>query len=181
MERVKEIKMTEQNFTWDLIVRITHWTVALLFVLNFFIVEEGSELHEWIGYGVIGTICIRLLWGLIAPSPAKLTAFKPSINQALIHLKEVAATKKDYHIGHNPAGAIMIWLMWFLLLSTGLTGWSMALHLYDREVLEEVHEFFANTTMIAVTIHVCAVILMSKITQKQYIKSMLWRGGKSKE
>jgi cytochrome b len=168
--------MTKENFIWDIVVRITHWTVAALFLSNYFLTEEGSDLHQWVGYIVIAVICIRLLWGLITNSPARLSAFKPSVPQAVSHLKEVLVTKKDDHVGHNPAGAIMVWLLWFLILATAGSGWlSETDWLWGEDWIIEVHEFFANATMTAVTIHVCAVILMSKVTNHSYVKSMLWR------
>ncbi|SHE97292.1 cytochrome b/b6 domain-containing protein [Vibrio gazogenes] len=168
--------MTKQDFIWDVVVRITHWTTAALFLSNYFLTEEGSQLHQWVGYIVIAVISIRLLWGLIARSPARLSAFKPSVPKALEHLKEVLVTKKDEHVGHNPAGAIMIWLMWFLILSTAITGWlSETDWFWGEDWMVEIHEFFANATMGAVTIHVCAIILMSKLTQFAYVRTMLWR------
>lgn len=50
-------------YTWDLFVRVTHWLVAALFLANFFAIEEGSDLHEWVGYVVMGAIILRLGWG----------------------------------------------------------------------------------------------------------------------
>ncbi|WP_283161926.1 flagellin hook IN motif-containing protein, partial [Vibrio cholerae] len=54
-----------------------------LFLANFFAIEEGSDLHEWVGYVVMGAIILRLGWGGITHSPARLTAFTPSIPKAI--------------------------------------------------------------------------------------------------
>jgi len=162
-------------FVWDTVVRLTHWTVAVLFLSNYFVTEEGSDSHEWVGYVVLATIAIRLLWGLITKSPARLTAFKPSISNAIVHLMQILQTKSDNHQGHNPAGAIMIWTMWFCLIMTGLSGWSTQLDMFwGGEWVEELHEFFANFTMLAVTVHISAVIFMTHWTKRSYVKSMLF-------
>ncbi len=85
------------------------------------------------------------MWGLIARSPSRLSAFKPSIPSAISHVKEVFSTKKDDHVGHNPAGAIMIWLMWTLLLGTAFTGWSIEQNLFGaKDIFESVHEVFGK-------------------------------------
>ncbi len=162
-------------YVWDVIVRLTHWTVAILFLSNYLLTEEGSDIHEWVGYLVLGTLAVRLLWGLITSSPARLSTFKPSIPKAIDHLAEVLETKSDSHQGHNPAGAIMIWAMWLCLIITGISGWLTQLDMFwGEEWVEELHEFFANFTMIAVAVHISAVIFMTHWTKRPYIKSMLF-------
>jgi len=162
-------------YVWDIVVRLTHWTVAAMFLANYLVTEEGSETHEWVGYIVLAAIAVRLLWGFVARSPARLSAFKPSVSQAVAHLQQVLHTKSDVHQGHNPAGAVMIWTMWILLIITGLSGWSTQLDMFwGEEWVEEVHELFANLTMFAVAIHISAVIFMTHWTKRAYVKSMLF-------
>ncbi len=159
--------------SWDRVVKTTHWLVATLFLGNYFLIEEGSELHEWAGYLILIALCVRFAWGMVTDSPARLSRFAPSITGAIAHLREVYQTRTDNHQGHNPAGALMIWLLWAGLIATGLSGWLMEADLLgEQEWLEEVHETFANLTLIAATLHVSAVILMSRITGKPYLRSM---------
>ncbi|WP_136486771.1 cytochrome b/b6 domain-containing protein [Vibrio sp. H11] len=161
-------------YVWDSIVRLTHWVVAALFLSNYFVTEPGSEIHEWAGYFVLAALSVRLTWGIITDSPARLSAFRPSVRQAISHLKEVLATKQDSHIGHNPAGAVMIWVMWLALISTGITGWATQLDIFwGEDGMKEIHEFFANLTMLAVATHICAVIFMTHWAKRSYVKSML--------
>ncbi|MBY5982115.1 cytochrome b/b6 domain-containing protein [Ferrimonas balearica] len=160
-------------YTWDRVVKSTHWLVAILFLANYFALEEGSSPHQWAGYIILLSLGIRFVWGMITNSPARLSRFPPSIRGALTHLREVYQTRSDRHEGHNPAGAIMIWIMWAGLVATALSGWSLEYSPWaEQEWLEEVHETFANITLMAVTIHISAVILMTKITGKRYIRSM---------
>jgi cytochrome b len=162
------------EFKWDWVVKATHWTVAGLFFTNFFITSPGSDTHEMAGYIVIAAIVIRLLWGLITHSPARLSRFAPSIPSAIEHLKEVLHERKDNHKGHNPAGAIMIWVMWPLILGTAISGWSMETDMFwGVGWVKEIHETLASLTMLAVTIHVSAIIVMTKLVKKNYLKSML--------
>lgn len=162
-----------KDFQWDWVVKITHWSVAVLFLSNFLINDEGGDVHIWFGYAIIGLVCTRLIWGMITHSPARLSAFLPNPFSAISHLKSVLKTKKDDHQGHNPAGAIMIWLMWAGLLSTAITGWFMETDLFWVGFwVEDAHEIAANTTFICVCIHISAVIFMSFFTGNRYIETL---------
>lgn len=159
---------------WDNVVKLTHWIVAFLFFINYFITKAGSEVHQWVGYTLVGVVIIRLLWGLIAKPPARLSSFLPSIPKAIEHVLEVASTRNDQHQGHNPAGAIMIWCMWSGLLITGLSGYLLEAHLFgSHHLLKLIHVTAVNITFGCVCVHICAVIVMSQITSRSYIKEML--------
>jgi cytochrome b len=161
------------GFQWDWLVKLTHWSVAILFLSNFYLNDKGGDIHIWFGYSILALISIRLLWGLITHSPARLTAFLPAPFAALRHLKQVLQTKKEDHQGHNPAGAIMIWLMWLGLLTTGISGWMMESdQFWAMAGVEETHEIAANFTFVCVCIHISAVILMGHLTGNRYIQTM---------
>ncbi|MFT6985172.1 MAG: cytochrome b [Psychromonas sp.] len=168
------MKKSMQQTGWDLVVRFTHWSVAILFFSNYLLTEEGSNVHQWVGYALMGLILIRLLWGGVVHSPARLSHFMPSFSAAIDHLKELRKTKQDNHPGHNPAGALMVWFLWGSLLLIGLSGWAMETDaLWGEDWVKEVHEFAVNMTFIAVIYHVAAVIIMSKITGNRYLQGMI--------
>lgn len=165
-----------KDFMWDKVVRITHWSVAILFLTNYVVTEAGSEIHQWVGYCVLSCVGLRLLWGLVARAPARLSSFPPSPRHAIDHLKEVLATRKDEHVGHNPAGAIMIWCMWLGLIVTGVSGYMMETdRFWGVEWVEYVHVGAANISFACVCIHVTAIALMSRLTGRSYVRSMLWK------
>ncbi len=161
-----------ENFVWDKWVRFTHWSVAFLFIINYAITEAGSEIHQWIGYSIGILVISRLIWGLFVDSPARLSRFLPSVPKALQHIREVLDEKKDDHIGHNPAGAVMIWLLWSGIITLAATGYLIENLANTPDWLYGLHEVVANLTFFAALIHVSAVILMSKITGRSYLKSM---------
>ncbi|WP_325205834.1 cytochrome b/b6 domain-containing protein [Vibrio sp. 03_296] len=137
-----------------------------VFCLNFFVLEEGSEWHHWAGYLILLSLSLRFAWGLVVESPARLTRFLPSVSAALTHLKEVVSDRQDKHLGHNPAGAVMIAIVGLIIATAG-SGWLTESDLFwGEEWLEEVHEVLANLTLVAVAIHVSAVIFMSKWNRK---------------
>ncbi len=161
---------------WDWVVQLTHWMVATLFLVNYFITEEGSTIHQWVGYTAVGGVAIRLLWGCVAKPPARLSSFQPSIPSAIQHLEEVYLTRKDNHQGHNPAGAIMIWCIWSGLLVAGVSGYMMQTDLFwGEDWVEVIHEIAVNTIFFCVCIHIVAVVVMSRVTGHSYLKNMLPR------
>lgn len=164
---------TPRPFKWDRVVRLSHWLIAALFFANMSVTEEGSGIHRWFGYVILGAIVLRLIWGMLTHSEARLTRFIPSLSAARAHFSNLIRGCDHTSSGHNPAAALMIWSLWGLLLVTILTGWTMTQSGKELEWLEEVHEFAANATLILVTIHVSAAILMSRFGKRNYIKSML--------
>lgn len=111
---------------WDPLVRITHWGIVVAVIANALIVEEGSGVHVWVGYGLAALLALRLLWGLIGPSEARFSAFPPSPSRALAHIREIAAGKRTAHASHNPLGALMVYSIWTCLAVIIATGIAMA-------------------------------------------------------
>ncbi|CAG9296227.1 cytochrome b/b6 domain-containing protein [Celerinatantimonas diazotrophica] len=158
---------------WDIIVKLTHWSVAILFLINYFVTEAGSRVHQWVGYTLTSLVLIRLLWGLIAKPPARLSSFLPNIPSAFAHIIEVTTTREDHHQGHNPAGAIMIWCMWSGLLTIGLSGYMMESdYFWNLDWVKFVHVGAVNFTLCCVCIHIASVIIMGRITGRSYTKEM---------
>ena len=82
-------------FHWDGLVRLTHWGVAAACIGNLWLNEAGEEWHEWLGYGAMALIGLRLLWGLtLARGHARLRALIPSrddFRQQAVALRERAS------------------------------------------------------------------------------------------
>ncbi|MGB5870940.1 MAG: cytochrome B, partial [Albidovulum sp.] len=70
MDRVK---------VWDPVVRIFHWALVMCFGANALVVDAESDLHQTIGYGVVGLIGLRIVWGLVGTRHARFADFPPSI------------------------------------------------------------------------------------------------------
>jgi cytochrome b len=181
MKTQNEIKV------WDIFVRIFHWGLVTAFVIAF-LTEEFMSLHSTAGYVVMGLITLRLAWGFIGPLHARFSdfAYKPAVIKSFV--KETLLLKAKRYIGHNPAGGAMIFLLIISLLLTGISG--MVLYAGEdqagplagllagmshgvTEVFEEVHEFFANFTLLLVFIHVAGVIIESLVHHENLVRSMI--------
>lgn len=150
-----------KDIIWDPIVRLFHWSVALLFLLNYFILEEGSDWHEWAGYYILGALVVRIVWGFMGSPNARFISFFPSYKKVKHHITLMRSGIIPEDNGHNPVGALMIFALLFCLLITGLSGWSLDGWFWGEDWAENIHEIFANTTFTLVVIHIFAVVFFS--------------------
>ena len=182
---------SEKVKVWDAFVRIFHWTVVTLFFCNYLLsdrgmpFERGGTLHIYAGYIVIGFVLARLVWGFIGSHHARFKNFIPSVSEFKSYMQAMLRGEHPYYEGHNPAGAVMIVCLLSGLLLTGLTGWLASLaDVFDgwqasvataTDFIDwgEVHEFFANLTMLGAGIHITAVVLVSHMTKENLVHSML--------
>lgn len=117
---------TNQYRRWDPLVRLTHWGIAAGILANGVFTDEGSGLHQWIGYGVGALLLLRLLWGLIGSPEARFSAFPPSPGKAAAHVRQIIAGEKTPHRSHNPLGALMVYALWVTLAVVIGSGIAMA-------------------------------------------------------
>ncbi|WP_448248826.1 cytochrome b/b6 domain-containing protein [Thalassotalea agariperforans] len=171
---IKIDKTSNLLIGWDWLVRLTHWSVAVLFLTNYYLTEKGSENHEYVGWTLLGLIVTRLLWGVtLAAGPNRLSAFVPNVTSVKQHFLELKTRKAEKGVGHNPFGAIAIYLMWAGLISCSLTGWGMDTDWGFENDVDQWHEFAVDFTFAIVCVHVSAVTLVSFWLRKNLIKAMV--------
>ena len=166
---------TRQVRVWDILVRFTHWTVAAGIIANLVFTEDGSELHEVVGYVVVGLVVIRLLWGLIGTRYARFSNFFPTPTRLKHHLADLSARRVDeQHLGHNPLAALMMFTLWAVIIGLGLTGYFMEIKLLgNKDLMEGLHEFLANSLYLLVPLHIISAIVMSYWERQNLIKAMI--------
>ena len=172
---------TKQVKVWDILVRITHWTVAAGIIANLLFTEDGSDLHVYVGYTVVGLVVLRLLWGLIGTRYARFTNFFPTPIRLKRHMSDLSVRRVDeQHLGHNPLAAIMMLSLWAVIIGLGVTGYLMETDIFshiqllgNKDVLEEIHELLANSLYLLVPLHIIAAIAMSYWQRQNLIKSMI--------
>jgi cytochrome b len=159
---------------WDPLVRIFHWTLAAAFALAYLTGDEVLGVHVVAGYTIAGLIAFRLVWGLIGPRHARFTDFVYRPRDVITYLKHLLRGRAARYRGHNPAGGAMTIALLTLLVLSVVTGLAVygaeegagplagAMAAYaDNEWVEEVHEFFANATVVLVVFHIAGVIVSS--------------------
>lgn len=159
---------------WDGLVRTFHWALAIAFTLNAFITDPESDLHEYIGYFVMGLLLCRILWGFVGTEFARFKSFPPSASQSLEQLGDIALGRTRVHTGHTPLGALMIYNLLGSLAIVTLSGFLMTTDMFwGVEWPEEVHEVAVTWVQVCVALHIAAVIYESKRTGVNLPRSMI--------
>ena len=158
---------------WDPLVRALHWTLVAC-VLGNLLNESGETLHRALGYTASGVVLTRLVWGMVGTRHARFADWFPTPARLLPYLRALLQGRAPRHIGHNPAGAVMMLALLVLVLGLGATGYLMTTDaFFGEDWLEEVHEALADVLVGAVALHVTAALFESWRHRENLVASML--------
>ncbi|MBF0425698.1 MAG: cytochrome b/b6 domain-containing protein [Magnetococcales bacterium] len=173
---------------WDPLLRLFHGLLVLGVGALFLLEEKWLTLHVIIGYGVLGLLLFRLIWGWMGPTHARFRDFVRPPTQTLDYLKAVVAGTAPRFVGHNPAGGMMVILLLATLLATTLSG--ILTHAADQggglaagmvalfaagenDWFESGHEFFAGLLLVLVLLHLGGVAFTSFHQRENLVKAMI--------
>lgn len=112
--------------------------------------------------------------GVVGTRYARFSSFVPTRQKVIGHLKDLVACREARHLGHNPAGAMMIVTLPLMLICTGATGWLLTTDTFwGSEAMEDVHETFANGTLLLVGLHVAGVAFSSLRHRENLVSAMV--------
>lgn len=192
---------TTEMIVWDPWVRLFHWTLVVAFTLAYFVQEGPFEewlenidgawlqlIHVWSGYVIVGLLIFRLIWGFTGPRYARFSDFVRGPREILAYTKDVLMLRAPRYLGHNPAGGAMIIALLLSLTITVIAG----LMLYGADkglgplagllmgstdgfinATKEIHEFFANFTLVLVVGHLTGVIWESLLHRENLAHAMI--------
>jgi cytochrome b len=197
----------ERVRVWDPAVRIGHWLLVVLFAAAYASGEGDSALHVYAGYGVLAVVAFRFLWGLVGTRYARFSGFLRGPRATLSYLKSFAQGRPAHFVGHNPAGGWMIVILltmlalvsWTGLETYGAQGYGplaqggLAPALVQasdtgpkpgkrrrsssERFWKELHEGFANATLLLVLLHVAGAVVSSIVHRENLVRAM-WTGDK---
>jgi cytochrome b len=119
---------------------------------------------------------------------ARFSSFVTRPSVAWQYFKDTLLFRAKRFLGHNPAGGAMIVLLLISLLLTTMTGlaaygasesagplagWLGNIGETGEDIIKEVHEFFANFTIVLVVIHLGGVIFESLAHRENLVRSMV--------
>ncbi|MCC7167762.1 MAG: cytochrome b/b6 domain-containing protein [Rhodospirillales bacterium] len=184
--------MTEPAKTvtvWDRPVRLFHGllvgAVGVALATGYLAPEWWMGAHLWSGYLILALMGFRLIWGVWGSEYARFASFAYGPRETLSHLRALLFLKGRHAIGHNPAGAAMIWalaLLLALLVATGLVmaggeekqgplaglatyGWGMT--------AKKIHGPLALMLLGLIAGHVLGVIVESRLVRENLIWAMI--------
>jgi cytochrome b len=159
---------------WDRFVRLFHWSLVGLFVVAYVTGDEIERVHIAAGYAIALLLALRIGWGFVGSRHARFSDFVRPPGEVLAYLREVVRMKPPRHIGHNPAGGLMIVALIAMLLATSATGFMMTTDAFwGAKWVEEVHEALANATVALVLLHVLGVAVSSFQHRENLVAAMI--------
>jgi cytochrome b len=183
--------MTNDVAVWDPLVRIGHWLLLILFFVAYFTDDDFLTVHAWAGYGVASYVLLRLVWGLIGTRHARFSDFAYGPMSGLRYLKNLIRFRAERHVGHSPAGAVMVFALLTLLAVTTISGivllaiednagpLSMWIGEVSRETrrawhwIEELHEIATHLTLALIFAHVAGVAFASIAHRENLVRAMI--------
>jgi len=197
---VGEPKHPQWVDVWDPFVRVAHWVVVAAFLLAYLTGGEPRVVHTFAGYTLVIYVALRVVWGFVGPPHARFSNFVSSPARAARYLVDLLRGRSARHIGHSPAGGLMIVFLLLALAATTTAGMTLyALHdgagplagivasatplgLAEEpeagedprvEFWEEIHELLANVTLLLVLLHVVGVITASIAHRENLVRAMI--------
>lgn len=173
---------------WDPLVRIFHWSLVSAFLIAYLTEDDLLDVHVYAGYLIGGLLVFRLVWGFIGSRHARFSDFVKRPSEVLAYMKSIVIQHPKRYLGHNPAGGAMVIALLLSLLMVTASG--IAIYGIEEsagplaeslsgtgefweDVVEEVHEFFANFTLLLVGLHVLGVVMASLQHKENLVKAML--------
>ena len=162
----------------DLLVRLLHLCFIAGVAAAWFTRHARGDWHEWIGYGVMGALAVRLLWGFIGPPPARFLRFVLGPVTTLRYAVAWVHGRAPRHLGHNPLGAWMIVALLLVLTVIVITGWMFTTdRWFGYAWVIRTHEIATWTLFALIPMHVGGVIHASRKHHENLVASM-WHGRK---
>jgi cytochrome b len=159
---------------WDPAIRVFHWGLAVSILTAWLTGDGWKSVHIWSGYVAASLVAFRLLWGFVGTRHARFADFIRSPSVVLFYLKEMVVGREARHIGHNPAGGIMIILLIVTIIAIAVTGWLQTIdRFWGEEWLEDVHETLADGLLVLIFFHLAGVLLASIRHRENLILAMI--------
>ena len=159
---------------WDLFVRIFHWSLVVAFAVAFLTGDGNERVHTISGYAIAALVAARIVWGFIGSKHARFADFVVAPRKVTEFTMQSMRLKAPRHIGHNPAGGVMILALLATFAGLAITGHLMTTDAYwGSKTLEDVHEGLAYFALGLVGLHVLGVFFTAIEHRENLVKAMI--------
>lgn len=170
-------------FVWDVPTRLFHWSLLGLVLIAWFTGEgEGGAavLHRAAGAAIAGLLAFRIVWGFIGGEHARFSDFAFAPMAVMRYGRELAFSKPQRHLGHNPLGAVAVFFLLINLIVIVVTGvMSAGEHNIgpfagaSGEAFAEAHEAAFRVLQVLVSVHLIGVAVETLATRDALVPAMI--------
>jgi cytochrome b len=174
---------------WDLPTRLFHWLLLLLVVIAAYTKLGGREswmgIHIAAGYGIVALLAFRFVWAAFGSRYSHIASFAYRPREILDYLRGLVMLRPAHHIGHNPAGAAMIYALTLVLVGLVVTG-LLALGGEEKQgplaglvgydlgnAAKALHYLLFRLLLVMVIAHVAGVIAESLLHRDNLVRAMI--------
>lgn len=159
---------------WDPLVRVVHWSVVAAFVAAYFSHGGYLPVHRLAGYAITALVAVRMVWGFVGSPHARFVDFVAGPRKLGNYLRLLAHGREPRHIGHNPAGGVMIMVLLLLLAALCTTGIVLDTPWFrDDGDVKEVHDLLTDAMLVCIALHVIGVVFTSWRHRENLVAAMI--------
>ena len=174
---------------WDLPTRLFHWLLvaAVTFALatGLFAPKWWVGRHIWAGYIVGALLIFRTVWAFHGSQYSRLGSFLYSPRQAIQHMRDMRQRCHAHHLGHNPAGAMMIFALIATLALIVATGFLVQGGFVKQgafagfvsfavgDALRGIHQLLAYLLLVMIAAHSAGVLAGSWLFKERLVGAMI--------
>lgn len=159
---------------WDPVVRLFHWSLVASFAVAWFSANRLENLHIWTGYAAGGLIALRLVWGIVGSRYARFSSFVRGPGRVLAYLRTILAGTEARHLGHNPAGGVMVLALMSGVAGLAVTGWMQYTDtFYGEDWVANLHGYIADGVLALIILHLGGVALASWRHRENLVRAMV--------
>jgi cytochrome b len=162
--------MARTAIIWDRTTRLLHWMIAVIILLNLFVLEHGDPPHRWLGIVAVGLVSIRGFWGLAGGEHSRFRTWPLRPHQ----IKDFFRDQSTAYAGHNPPASLVYILIWLTIVALGVTGWMTRLdRFWGEEWLEEIHGGIAIWLQALIVVHCLGMALDARKHRRRTWMAMI--------
>jgi cytochrome b len=180
---------TRSVLVWDLPTRLFHWSlvaaVAAALGTGFLARDPWLGVHMTAGYVVLGLLSFRVIWGFFGSEHSRITSFAYAPRRVIEHLRGLMLLRPPPYLGHNPAGAVMIFALFAVLAALVVTG-LMELAGEEKQGplagvvsyalgngAKPVHWILASILLAMIALHLAGVLVGTWLLKEPLIRAMV--------
>jgi cytochrome b len=174
---------------WDVPTRLFHWTLVISFAAAYLTAEfHFGYFHSLIGYFLCFLLLARLVLGFTGNQYARFKSFIFSPQETKEYFRAILNNNPRHYLGHNPAGALMVFALLGLLFTILLSGLiTLAAIDYDGPLLflanllsdeasyafRYLHSWLINFAFVLISLHLIGVVAGSVQHKENLVRAMI--------
>jgi cytochrome b len=174
---------------WDLPTRLFHWLlvaiVTFALLTGLFAPKWWVGRHIWAGYAIGALLLFRVIWAIYGSHYSRLRSFLYSPRQLIQHLRAMQRGRPPHFLGHNPAGAMMIFALIATLSLIVVTGvlvqggsikqgpFAGFVTFASGENLRGIHQVLAFVLLGLIVAHLAGVLAGSWLFKERLVGAMI--------